>query len=667
MKKRSSYHVFYGAKKYTGLMALSLVMVMSVAFINILIPYMIKITIDEVMNENEKIIYEYEHYSDVSTFSYQGKNYSLIAGLYKKPDAKRHYIMDRGLYYLLPQSIDLGGSYSIKTEYGITRLQHHEESYIISPVSDEFIRLEQENRLVAVELIFKLFIALIFLAFILSYLQTVIINYVSHKIVYHIRTKVFSSILKANLESIHKHPVGKIVTRISSDVEAINLMYTDVLLNMIKDVVIVVGTLYVMLSADSFLTLICILVLLLFAVFVRFFRIRIRNIQTQIRNSISAMMSKLSEYISAMHIIQIFNAQEIFYTDYITDTKHFGELVRKRTGLFAMFRPISSILSQITTILILLYCVPKVLEGEFEIGLMVMFITYTRQLYDPINDFSERYLTYQNAVVASERLSTLVQSMKYVQLSDNPLSADAITGSITFKNVSFSYEDEAVLKGISFHVPKNTTLGIVGHTGSGKSTIINLLNRFYEVDSGCILFDEHDIKEFDPVSLRSNIAMVLQDVYLFSKSIYDNIRLYNEEISDEKIEEVCKQIGIHDFILQLDGGYHHILKEKGKELSAGQRQLIAIARAICIEPKIIVMDEATASLDSKSEELIQKAISTMSDTSTLIVIAHRLSTIKNADTILVLDDGNIVERGSHKELVHLHGYYDKLYQMQFIK
>lgn len=662
---RSIYRAFYGVKKYIPHITLSFIMVIIVAFVNVIIPYMVKITIDEIMNDKEKLIYEYERYHDISSFRYEGKYYSLLSGIYKKPDAAKYYIKHENERYLLPADIKLDKNYSITEEYGLTTLNNLDESYIIHPISDEFIRLEFENRLKSVEIIFKLFIILIMLAFALSYLQTVIINYVSHKIVYDIRTRVFGKLIRADLKTISQNPVGKIVTRISSDVEAINLMYTDVVLIMVKDLLIILGTLYVMYVTDSTLTMICILVLFLFVLFVRYFKTRIQQVQKQVRNSISAMISKLSEYISGMHIIQVFNAQELFYEDYKKDTAYFGELVRKRTGLFAFFRPISSILSHVTTILILLYCVPKVLYENFEIGLMVMFITYTRKLYDPINDFSERYLTFQNALVASDRLSNLVEGMEYMEMPENPISADDLSGSIEFKNVSFKYEDEFVLNGVSFKVPKNTMLGIVGHTGSGKSTIINLITRFYDINQGNIYFDGKNIRDFDIFSLRSKIGMVLQEVYLFSCSIYDNIRLYNEDISDEKIEEVCKLIGIHDFIMQLDGGYEHILREKGRELSVGQRQLIAIARAICIEPKIIIMDEATANLDSKSEQLIQNAIETMANRSTLIIIAHRLSTIKSSDNILVLDSGSIVESGNHEELLKKKGYYYNLYQMQF--
>ena len=368
-----------------------------------------------------------------------------------------------------------------------------------------------------------------------------------------------------------------------------------------------------------------------------------------------------------MKIVQLFNREEIEFKNFININDKHKKAHIKTVWYYSIFFPIAEILSSITIGLIVWYGGFQVVENnDISIGAIIGFVKMTQMLFRPLRQIADKFNQLQMGIVSGERVFNIIDTESSID-KRGTLLADNIEGNLSLKDIRFSYiENEEVLKGISFNVQKGQTIAIVGSTGAGKSTIINLINRFYEIDSGQIYIDSIPLNKYNITSLRSKIAVVLQDVFLFSDTIFNNITLKNDGVSLEEVKEAAKQIGIHDFIMSLPNGYDYNVKERGAMLSSGQRQLIAFLRAYISKPRILILDEATSSVDSHSEKMIQFAIEQITKNRTSIVIAHRLATIKKSDTIIVMDKGKIVEQGNHAELLKVsNGYYNNLYKSQF--
>ncbi len=492
-------------------------------------------------------------------------------------------------------------------------------------------------------------------------------NWLGLGVVRDIRVKLFEHMLGFKMKYYDKSAVGRLVTRAVSDIETISSIFSQGLFMIISDLLKMLVVLGVMFYKSWELTLLVLTVLPFILYATRVFQKKMKLAFEEVRTQVANLNTFVQERITGMKIVQLFTREKTEYANFkeIND-KHRKAWV-KTVWYNSIFFPIAEMSTSITIGLIVWFGGLRVVAGdEMSLGIIVAFIELSQMLFRPLRQIADKFNTLQMGMVAANRVFGILDTEASIE-DKGTLEIDNLRGEIEFKDVRFSYvDDEEVLKGISFKVKEGETIAIVGATGAGKSTIINLLNRFYEIDSGTILVDNTDVKNIKLRSLRAQIAVVLQNVFLFADTIMNNINLDNPEISDEDVIAAAKQIGIHEFISSLPNGYYYNVKERGAMLSSGQRQLISFLRAYVSNPSILVLDEATSSVDSYSEQLIQDATDKITENRTSIVIAHRLATIKKADKIIVMDQGMIVEMGNHKELLKkTDGYYRKLYEVQF--
>jgi subfamily B ATP-binding cassette protein MsbA len=462
------------------------------------------------------------------------------------------------------------------------------------------------------------------------------------------------------------NPVGKLVTRVVSDIETIASIFSQGLFTIISEILQMVVIMGVMLWMNWRLALIVFAVLPIIIYATKIFQIKIKSAFQDVRNQVANLNSFVQERISGMKIVQLFTREKIEYDKFMEINEKHKKAHIRTVWYYSIFFPIAEILSSITLGVVVWYGGLNAAVSEATTpGDIISFIMMSSMLFRPLRQIADKFNTLQMGMVAADRVFKVLDD-KAEEKDLGTITAENFKGNISFDTVKFSYiEGEPVLKGISFDVKQGENVAVVGATGAGKSTIINLLNRFYDIDSGTISIDGTNINQFTLQSLRDQISVVLQDVFLFSDSILNNITLNDKSINEEEVIEAAKKIGIHEFIMSLPNNYHYNVKERGGMLSVGQRQLIAFLRAYVSKPAILVLDEATSSIDAHSEELIQKATDTITKGRTSIIIAHRLATIKKADKIIVMEKGEIVEMGTHKELLNKKGYYSKLYEMQF--
>ncbi|WP_298426397.1 ABC transporter ATP-binding protein [uncultured Kordia sp.] len=495
-------------------------------------------------------------------------------------------------------------------------------------------------------------------------------NWLGQSIIKDIRQKLFNHMLNFKMAYYDKSSVGRLVTRAVSDIETIASIFSQGLFVIIADLLKMFVVMGVMLYMSWKLSLIVFAILPLIIYATRVFQKAMKSAFEEVRTQISNLNSFVQERVTGMKIVQLFSREE-------TEYKNFKEINEKhkkgwlRTVWYnSIFFPIPELANAIAVGLVVWYggLMAATENSTDSLGEVIAFIMMIGMLFRPLRQIADKFNTLQMGMVAAGRVFTILDTESNIP-DEGKITSFDIKGDISFKDVRFSYiEDEEVLHGISFEVKQGQTVAIVGATGAGKSTIINLLNRFYEIDEGTICIDKTDINNVKLEALRTKIAVVLQDVFLFADTILNNITLQNESITRETVEKAAKQIGVHDFIMSLPNNYDYNVKERGSMLSSGQRQLISFLRAYVTNPRILILDEATSSVDSHSEQLIQNATDTITQGRTSIVIAHRLATIKKADTIIVMDAGNIVEQGSHEELLKIdNGYYKNLYEVQFIK
>ncbi|MDX1762365.1 MAG: ABC transporter ATP-binding protein [Christiangramia sp.] len=492
-------------------------------------------------------------------------------------------------------------------------------------------------------------------------------NWLGLSVVRNIRVKLFEHMLGFRMKYYDKSAVGRLVTRAVSDIETIASIFSQGLFMIISDLLKMLVVLGVMFYKSWQLTLLVLTVLPFIIYATRVFQKKMKLAFEEVRTQVANLNTFVQERITGMKIVQLFTREKTEYANFkeIND-KHRKAWV-KTVWYNSIFFPIAEMSTSITIGLIVWFGGLRVVAGdEMSLGVIVAFIELSQMLFRPLRQIADKFNTLQMGMVAANRVFGILDTESTIE-DKGTLEIENLKGDIEFRDVRFSYvEDEEVLKGVSFKVKEGETVAIVGATGAGKSTIINLLNRFYEIDSGTILVDDMDVKDIKLKSLRAQIAVVLQNVFLFADTIMNNINLDNPDISDEDVIAAAKQIGIHEFITTLPNGYYYNVKERGAMLSSGQRQLISFLRAYVSNPSILVLDEATSSVDSYSEQLIQDATDKITEGRTSIVIAHRLATIKKADKIIVMDQGQIVEIGSHRELLQkTDGYYKKLYEVQF--
>ncbi|MGO4904348.1 ABC transporter ATP-binding protein [Flavobacterium sp. W20_MBD1_R3] len=493
-------------------------------------------------------------------------------------------------------------------------------------------------------------------------------NWLGQDIVKDIRTKLFQHILSFRMKYFDHVPVGQLVTRSVSDIESIARIFSQGLFMIISDLMKMVVVLAFMFYMNWKLTWIVIIAMPILVYFTRIFQRKMQVAFEEVRNQIANMNSFVQERVTGMKIVQLFNREKIEYEKF----KNINDKHKKawiKTILYnSIFFPIADIISSLTLGFIVLYGGIKILNGDnfTTFGDLFSYTMFIGMLFNPLRQIADKFNEMQLGMIAANRVFDILDTEDQIQ-DTGIIEAPIFKGDIEFKKVHFGYiPDEEVIKGIDLKVTAGQTIAIVGSTGAGKSTIINLLNRFYEINSGSIYIDNHNIENYTLDSLRKQIAVVLQDVFLFADTIFNNITLNNPEISREQVLAAAKNIGVHEFIMSLPDNYDFDVKERGVMLSSGQRQLIAFLRAYVSNPSILILDEATSSIDSYSEELIQRATETITKGRTSIVIAHRLATIVNADKIVVMDKGLIVEQGTHQELINREsGYYKNLYDSQF--
>lgn len=481
---------------------------------------------------------------------------------------------------------------------------------------------------------------------------------------YDVRTEIFRHIQQLSLKFYSQNPVGRLVTRVTNDIEALNEMFTAVLVNLVKDVILIVGTAIILFMLNWRLALIALAVTPVFIIVTVIFRVKARGAYRAVRKYLAGLNSKLSEDLSGIKIVQVFRQEQRRREEYQETNKNYFKANMKQLVIFGIFRPLIEITAAVGVALVLIYGGANVLSGALTIGALVAFISYVRQMFQPLADISQKYNIMQSAMAAGERIFAILDTDP--DIVDKPSARETIlNGAIEFDNVTFSYEkDKKILRNVSFKIEPGKSVALVGPTGAGKTSIISLLCRFYDVDSGRILLDGIDLRDLPVETLRKSISIVLQDAFIFSRTIEDNIRL-GQDLTEEQVREAADMVQATPFIDKLPEGFSAVMAERGATLSTGQKQLICFARALAHDPRILVLDEATSNVDPATEQLIQNAIEVLMKNRTSIVVAHRLSTIQKADQILVIDDGRILERGNHQELLARRGIYYNLYLLQY--
>ncbi|GAA5521162.1 ABC transporter ATP-binding protein/permease [Aliifodinibius salicampi] len=504
--------------------------------------------------------------------------------------------------------------------------------------------------------------------FILLVINTYLTRWFGQGTLYNLRNAVFQKIQSLHVQFFDKNPIGRLITRTTSDIEALSDLLSDGVVNIMGDMFRIFFILYFMFSMSWELSLVAISVLplLFYATFL--FKAKVRVAFLNVRDQIARLNSFVQEHINGMSIVQLFNKEERERSKFESINSSYKGAYIDTIFYFAIFWPAVEIIASLAMALVIWYGGGRALMDQVTFGILLAFVQYVRDFFRPIRGLSEKFNTLQSALASSERIFNVLDTENKVTDPKDPIHIDNPEGSITFKDVWFSYnnDEETVLKNVSFEANAGETVAIVGATGAGKSTIINLLMRFYDINDGEILLDGVDIRDLTIEELRSNFALVLQDNALFSGTILENITLGNPNISEERVIETARSIEADRFIEKLPGGYDFMLNERGSSLSMGQQQLICFIRAMVYDPNILVLDEATSNVDSETEEIVNKVCDQLMENRTSIVIAHRLSTIHEADKILVMHKGEIRERGTHQELLQKEGgIYRKLYELQY--
>lgn len=645
-----------------------LVLIVLMTGIDLSVPYLTKVAIDENITTYDEPMVLSEEKINEETFSVNNQFYTKVSKV--ETDGNYEYstlIRYEDQYYLVDGRVE---NYSEK-DYELSNniLTGNEESFSTERLTEEEYQLFRENDKSDLIKIGLLLLGLLLLNYIFSFINMITLHYASQKIIYDLRSDLFEHIQNLSLSFFDNNPVGRLVTRVTNDMKNIAELFTTVLVTTLKDLFLIFGTIIVMLSINFELALVAFSTIPIVLIISYFFRIKARKIQRQVKKRLARINATLAENINGMSIIQIFNRENFIYQEFKKINESYFQASLNETKLYAIFKPSMNLIYSISLALIIWYGGGQSINQAIELGVLVAFIQYLNQFFRPIFDLAEKFNIFQSAMASSERVFMLLDEPIEIKdpVKENTLP-DRIEGKIRFENVSFSYDTEEnyVLKNINFEVNPGETVALVGATGSGKTTITSLINRFYDIQKGKITIDGIDLKDIRKTDLREHIGMVLQDVFLFAGDIKSNIRLNNEDITLKEIEEVSKYVNAHDFITSLENGYNQEVTERGSTLSTGQRQLLSFARALAFNPDILILDEATSNIDTHTELLIQNAIEKLIKGRTTIIVAHRLSTIKNADKIIVLHQGKIMEMGTHNELIEKGKMYYDLYKLQYV-
>ncbi len=660
------------AKPFIGWIVLSIILLLAITGIQLLRPYLLKIAIDDHMMSYNRpyLVFDQKPSPEINGFTYDNSFYirSDEIDSNKYPDVpKKQLYHYQGDYYLLSGVVEKQDNISIQSKNNDQIIIKADERELKGDILNKTaLKLFREKDANAVFKISIFFFILLLIGFILSFGQVYLLQWTGQKIIFNIRQELFSHIEKLSLSFFDNNPVGRLVTRVTNDVQTLNEMYTGVLVNLFKDLFMLVGILIVMMRMNFKLALYSFAVLPLIIISTIIFRSKARQAYREVRTRLARLNASLAENISGMKVIQIFNQENKKYKEFDMINNTYYQATKKELLAFAIFRPTMEVISSLGLTTILWFGGKGVIQGTLEFGVLFAFINYIQQFFRPILDLTEKYNILQAAMASSERIFMLLDTTEGVKNQPNSEKLSQIHGTIEFKNVWFAYNpEEWVLRDVSFTIQPGELVAFIGATGAGKSSIISLICRFYDIQKGQILIDGKDIKTLDKYELRKHIGVVLQDVFLFTGDIKGNIRLNNTEIDDKTIHKVAQYVNANQFISDLPKQYDEPVTERGSTLSAGQRQLLAFARTLAYDPSILVLDEATANIDTETEILIQDALKKLTKDRTTLVVAHRLSTIQHADKIIVLHKGQVREIGNHQELLAKEGIYYKLYQLQY--
>ncbi len=659
------------AKPYWKWILVSIIMLLLISATELARPYVIKIAID-----NHILAYD-TPYRNVAAVpgtwdgSVDFRDYRLLREDQFPPDQEpvgpRHQLVrhDR-TYYLMEGAVERLEDVLVEPlqdGYRVTVANQTFEAVMVPQERLRDFRRYDVDSLVRLGLLFLLIVSA---GFGLNYVQVYLLQLTGQKIVFDIRQQLFEHMERLTISFFDGNPVGRLVTRVANDTQQLHEMYTAVLVNLFKDIFMLLGIIVIMLQLNWRLALLSFAVLPLIVVVTAVFRIKARQAYREVRVKLARINANIAENINGMRIVHIFNQHRRKFREFHgINEDHFRASMRE-LRVFAVFRPSMELLYSFGLALLIWFGGGDVLRGTLEFGVLYAFVNYMEQFFRPINDMTEKYNILQSAMASSERIFMIMDTETTIPDPAKPMELPAVQGRIEFKNVWFAYVDEEwVLRDVSFVIEPGQTCAFVGATGAGKSTIMNLITRFYDIQRGQILLDGVDIRQLRKETLRQNIGLVMQDVFLFTGTIKDNIRLNNTAISDERIVDTAQHVNAHHFIERLPQKYEEPVMERGATLSAGQRQLLAFARALAFDPAVLILDEATANIDTETEALIQDALPRLMAGRTSIVVAHRLSTIQDADTIIVLHKGKIREHGSHQDLLHQRGLYYNLYRLQY--
>ncbi|MBL4708486.1 MAG: ABC transporter ATP-binding protein [Flavobacteriales bacterium] len=540
--------------------------------------------------------------------------------------------------------------------------------YLIQYMIDDKVKVGDVDGVLNITL---LLIGVMIFEAIIQFYQAYLANWLGQNIIKDIRVQLYEHVTSFKLKYFDRTAIGTLVTRNVSDIETISNIFAQGVLIILGDILKLIAVVVVMFSTNWLLTLISLVPIPILIFATTIFKKVIKKAFQDVRSQVSGLNAFVQERVTGMKIIQIFNREKVEFSEFEQINSLHKDAHVRTVWAYSIFFPVVEMLSASSLGLLVWWGTKSVLAGSeglgglTSMGDLIAFILYIHMLYRPIRQLADRFNTLQLGMVSSERVFKVLDTEAAIE-NKGIIVKEKLEGSIEFKNVSFAYvDDDYVLKDISFTAKPGETIAFVGATGSGKTSTINLLGRFYEYQKGQIFVDGTDIEEYKLENLRQNMAVVLQDVFLFSDSILNNITLNSTDITEDEVVEASKKVGAHDFISKLPGAYHYNVRERGGVLSVGQRQLISFIRAYVHHPSILILDEATSSIDTESEILIQKATDVLTEGRTSIVIAHRLSTIQKADKIIVLEEGRIIEQGTHQELLSMNGHYKKLFELQF--
>ena len=534
--------------------------------------------------------------------------------------------------------------------------------YITQIIIDDYVSL---NDIDGLKKMIILLFGLLIINAIVMYFHTYLSGWLGQNIIKDIRIKLFSHLQNFKLQFFDKTPIGRIVTRNVSDIETIADIFGQGIASIIGDILQLFGIVFLMFYINWKLTFISLATLPFLFITTYVFKEKVKLSFNNVRTAVANLNSYVQEHIIGMNIVQIFGNEKKEYERFKEINQTHLKANLKAVLYYSIYFPVMELFTSIGLGLLIWYGSNQLFSEEVTLGVLVAFIMYLQLFFRPIRSIADRFNTLQMGVVSSKRIFDLLDRNESIK-SNEKIKDVKLDGEVEFKDIWFAYnDDDYVLKNISFKISKGDSVGFVGATGSGKTSIINLINRFYDFNKGKILIDDKNIEDYNLPSLRNNLGLVSQDVFLFSDTIYNNITLFNDSISEDEVWEAIKKVGAEKFINRLPKKLQFDVKERGASLSVGQRQLISCIRIMLYDPKIILLDEATSSVDSESEMMIQKAISEILKNRTSIVVAHRLSTIKEVHKIIVIDSGEIKEMGSHKELLEKNGFYKKLYEMQY--